>query len=113
MSSVSGLIKYPWYLVFEMELSRACTERPRRVHYQTFYTRKHPFSNQLLLLKQASDSEFLQQVTVVEPVVYTDSTESARDHPTEPIGATRRQHAEPLPVRLVNTTLELITLLLE
>ena len=31
----------------------------------------------------------------------------------EPIGATRRQYAEPLPVRLVNTTLELTILLLE
>ena len=61
MSSVSGLIKYPWSdtnVVFEMELSRAFVEQPRRVHFRTFYTRKRPFSNQLLLLEQASDSEF-------------------------------------------------------
>ena len=61
MSGVSGLIKYPWSytnVVFEMKLSRAWEERPRRVHYLTFYTRKRPFSNQLLLLEQASDSEF-------------------------------------------------------
>ena len=37
----------------------------------------------------------------------------AQERSQEPIGATRRQHAEPLPVRLVNTTLELTILLLE
>ena len=61
MNSVSVLIKYPWSYtnaVFEMKLSRACAERLRRVHYRTFYNRKRPFSNQLLLLEQASDSEF-------------------------------------------------------